>query len=77
MAEAQGTPLDALQVADLEAGIPGWTPSLLSQEAYRAVFDPQNSISRRQVIGGTAPKAVAGQIEQARQALAAGGESQS
>jgi argininosuccinate lyase len=77
LAEAQGISLDTLQVADLEAGIPGWTPSLLSQEDYRAVFDPQNSISRRQVIGGTAPKAVAGQIEQARQALAAGGESQS
>jgi argininosuccinate lyase len=76
LAEARGTPLDTLLVVDLEAEIPGWTPGLLSQEDYQTVFDPQNSISRRQVTGGTAPQAVARQIEQARQALAAGGESQ-
>jgi argininosuccinate lyase len=73
LAEARGTPLDTLLVVDLEAEIPGWTPGLLSQEDYQTVFDPQNSISRRQVTGGTAPQAVARQIEQARQALAAGG----
>ncbi len=77
LAEVQNRPLDALQVAGLEAEIPGWTPGLLSQEAYQAVFDPQNSISRRQVIGGTAPQAVARQIEQARLAMAAWEQSQS
>jgi argininosuccinate lyase len=77
LAEAQGKPLDALQVTELEAGIPEWTPGLLGQEAYQAVFDPQNSVARRQVTGGTAPQAVARQIEQARQALAAWEQSQS
>ncbi|MEJ2599708.1 MAG: argininosuccinate lyase [Anaerolineales bacterium] len=72
LAETQGKPLDALQVADLEAEIPEWTAGLLAQEAYQAVFDPLNSVSRRQVTGGTAPQAVARQIEQARQALASG-----
>ena len=76
LAEAQNRPLDALQVADLEAEVPEWTPGLLAQEAYQAVFDPQNSVSRRQVMGGTAPQAVARQIEQARQALAAGEQPQ-
>jgi argininosuccinate lyase len=77
LAEAQGKSLGALQVADLEAEIPEWTSGLLSQEAYQAVFNPYNSVARRQVIGGTAPQAVARQIEQARQSLAAWGPSQS
>jgi argininosuccinate lyase len=77
LAEARGKSLDALLVTELEAAIPEWTPGLLSQQAYRAVFDPENSIARRQVDGGTAPQAVARQIEQARQALAAWEQSQS
>jgi argininosuccinate lyase len=77
LAEAQRKSLDALLVTELEVAIPEWTPGLLSQQAYQAVFDPENSIARRQVDGGTAPQAVARQIEQARQALAAWEPSQS
>jgi argininosuccinate lyase len=35
-----------------------------------SVFDPEQSVARRATLGGTAPQAVAAQLEQARRQLA-------
>ena len=63
LAASQGRPLDALSLGELQSISPAFGDDI------HAVFDPIQSISRRKVYGGTAPEAVAVQIEEARQVL--------
>ncbi len=70
MAAARGITLEALTAADYAALDPD-VKALLERagagdEELRAVFDPQRSIARRSVFGGTAPQAVAEQLELAK-----------
>ncbi len=55
--------LDALPLDSYQALCPAF-----AEDVYR-VFDPLESAKRRRAVGGTAPEAVAVQLEQARQAL--------
>ncbi|HEX7973650.1 MAG TPA: argininosuccinate lyase [Anaerolineales bacterium] len=68
LAARQGQSLHALSLADFRSLSPAFGPEV-SQADLQAVFDPWLSVSRRNVTGGTAPQAVAAQIQQAREAL--------
>ncbi len=58
-----GKPLDTLSLQEFQTLHP-----LIDLEVY-AVFDPQQSVARRNVTGGTAPEAVQIQLQNARKAL--------
>ncbi len=60
-----GVPLGKLSLAEYRAIHPVFDDSVYQ------VFDPRASVARRKAVGGTAPEAVAGQIQAARQMLAA------
>jgi len=64
LASQQGQPLDHLSLEDYQSLSPAF-----SSDVY-TVFDPKQSISRRETAGGTGPKAVAVQIQQAKKAVA-------
>ncbi len=63
LAAEAGKPLDQLTLEEFHSLSP-----LIGEDVY-AVFDPQESVSRRKVFGGTAPEAVREQIRLAREAL--------
>jgi argininosuccinate lyase len=66
-AYAQNKALDALSLAELqELGLP-LQPGM--EPALEAVFDPAKSADRRNALGGTAPKAVAEQLREARKMI--------
>lgn len=56
----QGKGLDDLTVADFRSLHTAFAPDVFE------VFDPMQSVSRRKVVGGTAPEAVRDQLERAR-----------
>jgi len=56
----QGKALDALSLEEYQSLSPAIGPDVF------AVFDPHQSIARRNVMGGTAPEAVAAQLQQAK-----------
>jgi len=62
-AAAANRQLDALSLEELRALHPAFDPDV------HQVFDPQQSISRRAAIGGTAPVAVKAQLQQAKDLL--------
>jgi argininosuccinate lyase len=63
-AAALGLELDSLDIEEYRSLQPSIEPDVYS------VFDPQRSVARRSVTGGTAPEAVRSQLKQARQLLA-------
>ncbi len=69
LALQQGKSLDALSAPEFHSLAPELNPQVFDDKAFGEVFDPQNSVTRRAASGGTAPQAVAAQLEQARQAL--------
>ena len=62
-AAAQGKSLDKLTLGEYQSISPAFEAGVF------AVFDPQLSLSRRNVYGGSAPEAVAAQLEEARSTL--------
>ena len=62
-AAAQGKSLDALTLGEYQS------LSAVFDAGVFAVFDPQESVSRRNVYGGTAPEAVAAQLVEAHNIL--------
>ena len=62
-AAAQGKSLDGLTLEEYQSLSPAFEVGVF------AVFDPQHSLSRRNVYGGSAPEAVAAQLEEARLVL--------
>jgi argininosuccinate lyase len=66
LASQRGIQLDALPLEAYQALSPDFEADL-----YR-VFDPWESVQRRNAIGGTAPQAVALQIEHAMEELSSG-----
>ena len=68
LAAGRGIPLDTLSLAEFQA-----LSSAFGPDVHR-VFDPVQSIARRRAAGGTAPQAVAEQIQEARQVLGKEGE---
>ncbi|MTV25620.1 argininosuccinate lyase [Nitriliruptoraceae bacterium ZYF776] len=62
LAESKGVDLDGLSPQELDAAHPALDGSLT------ALFDPDAAVRRRDGINGTAPDAVAAQLERARQA---------
>jgi argininosuccinate lyase len=69
LAAEKGKSLDALTAEGYKTIDPVLFAEL-GEDELRAVFDPLRSVSRRNVIGGTAPGAVAAQLEQAKALLA-------
>jgi len=69
LAIQQGKSLDALSAAEFHSLAPELDLQVFDAKAINGVFDPQNSVSRRAAAGGTAPQAVAAQLDQARMAL--------
>jgi argininosuccinate lyase len=63
LALEKGVPLDELAIEEYQSIHPIFESSVYS------VFDPRQSIARRQAIGGTAPKAVEQQIKRARESM--------
>jgi argininosuccinate lyase len=63
LAGERGKPLDMLTLEELKSLDP------VFGEDVQAVFDPEQSVLRREASGGTAPQAVAAQIEEARRAV--------
>ena len=63
LAQTQNKPLSDLTMDELRELHPAFEPDVIG------VFDPMHSVARRSAIGGTAPQAVAAQLEAARQAL--------
>jgi argininosuccinate lyase len=61
LAAEKSKPLDDLSVEEYQSLHPAFGPDVY------AVFDPQQSISRRTALGGTAPEAVAAQLQQAKE----------
>ena len=59
----RGKSLDALSQAEFQAIHPEFSPDVYG------VFDPSNSLSRRNSSGGTAPKAVEEQIQSAKETI--------
>jgi argininosuccinate lyase len=66
LAAREGKSLDKLSLADYQG-----LNDAFGTDVY-AVFDPLKSISRRNAAGGTAPEAVAAQLQQAKEALSSG-----
>jgi argininosuccinate lyase len=62
-AAATNRQLDALSLAELQAIHPAFAPDV------RKIFDPQQSVSLRAALGGTAPEAVRAQLQQAKDLL--------
>jgi len=63
LAIQQGKALDALSLEEYQSLSPAIGPDVF------AVFDPRQSIARRNVMGGTAPEAVTAQLQQAKALL--------
>ena len=63
LAQTQNKPLSDLTMDELRELHPAFAPDVVH------VFDPRQSVARRSAIGGTAPHAVAAQLEAARRAL--------
>ena len=63
LAYEQGQALDELSLEDFRS-----LNSAFAEDVY-SVFDPRQSITRRNATGGTAPQAVARQLQQARETL--------
>jgi argininosuccinate lyase len=63
LAGEQGKSLEALSVEEFLSFSPAF-----DADVY-AVFDPQRSVARRNVVGGTAPAAVKKQIQNAKSIL--------
>ena len=61
---------DSIALSELPLAIYQELSIVFEKDLY-AVFDPSNSVARRQASGGTAPQAVAQQILQAHNALEA------
>jgi argininosuccinate lyase len=65
LAGRQGKSLDALSLDEFQSLDPSFDSTVYQ------VFDPQRSVARRNVIGGTAPEAVRTQLQNAKKYLKA------
>ena len=63
LAGVSGKPLDALSLPEFQH-----LSSLIDSDVYR-VFDPQQSVARRNVPGGTAPEAIKMQLQNAKRIM--------
>jgi argininosuccinate lyase len=64
LAHSQNRSLSELTLDELRGLHPAFEPDVVH------IFDPRHGVARRSAIGGTAPKAVAAQLEEARGAIA-------
>ncbi len=74
-AAAHSKTLDALTPNELQALDPELKEEWFTEETLAAIFDPQQSVDRRNAAGGSAAPAVAAQLKQVRRLLQAGNSS--